>query len=106
MQTRALIEAMGHQTVTMALGIGLTLAANMLHLGASYFIMADQHIQPLDFLLSRALTQTWAFGLWSLVQETTLLKQSFKYQRKFAPICTDSPAKQEILKNCYSCRGK
>ena len=86
MQTRAFIETMGHQTLTMALGIGLTLAANMLHLCASYFIMTDQPIQPLDFLLSRAITQTFAFGLWSLVQETILLKQSFKYQRKFAII--------------------
>ena len=87
MQTRALIEAMGHQTLTMVSGIGLTLAANTLHLGASYFIMTVQHIQPLDFLLSRAITQTIAFGLWSLVQETILLKHSFKYQRKCLRFC-------------------
>ena len=64
----------------MMLGIGLTLAANVLHLAASYLIKIKEDMSPTDHLLSRAFTQTLAFGLWSLLG--AICAKSRKYNGK------------------------
>ena len=73
------VKDTGQNSVTMLMGIGLTLAANVLHLAASYLIKI-KHLSPTDHLLSRAFTQTLTFGLWSFL--SAIFSGHLRYQGK------------------------
>ena len=73
------VKDTGQNSLTVLLGIGLTLAANVLHLAASYLIKI-KHLSPTDHLLSRAFTQTLTFGLWSFL--SAIFSRHLGYQGK------------------------